>query len=170
MRLDTRGEYPPNWPAIAEATKDAAGWRCVRCRHPFYPPRDARPSLRASAGAMACDAICDPQRCPMRIRFRRDGAASAAGLCLTVHHLDGDKANCRWWNLLATCNACHLSVQARVIPERPWLLEHSPWFLPFVCGFYAWYYEGIEITRDQAERESARWLIIGQPWREEASA
>lgn len=33
MRRST-GEYPPDWPEIAQATKDAAGWCCVRCGHP----------------------------------------------------------------------------------------------------------------------------------------
>ena len=27
-------EYPDDWPAIAKAVKDAAGWKCVRCGHP----------------------------------------------------------------------------------------------------------------------------------------
>jgi len=26
-------DYPPNWQEIAQAVKDAAGWRCVRCGH-----------------------------------------------------------------------------------------------------------------------------------------
>jgi len=28
------GEYPADWPEIAEAVKDAAGWMCIRCGHP----------------------------------------------------------------------------------------------------------------------------------------
>ncbi len=27
-------EYPPDWPAIASAVKNAAGWECIRCGHP----------------------------------------------------------------------------------------------------------------------------------------
>ncbi|GAH88897.1 unnamed protein product, partial [marine sediment metagenome] len=27
---------------------------------------------------------------------------------LTVHHLDGNKANCEDWNLAALCQRCHL--------------------------------------------------------------
>ena len=61
----------------------------------------------------------------------------AAGYCLTVHHLDGDKANCRWHNLAALCQRCHLSIQAKVIMERPWMWEHSEWFKPYVAGYYA---------------------------------
>lgn len=29
--------YPPNWAQIAEAVKDAAGWKCVRCGHEHDP-------------------------------------------------------------------------------------------------------------------------------------
>lgn len=28
------GEYPDNWAEIALKTKEAAGWKCVRCGHP----------------------------------------------------------------------------------------------------------------------------------------
>ena len=30
-------EYPPDWPTIAQATKDAAEWRCIRCGHRHDP-------------------------------------------------------------------------------------------------------------------------------------
>lgn len=59
------------------------------------------------------------------------------GFCLTVHHLDGDKSNCRWYNLPPLCQRCHLTIQARVIMHRPWLYEHSEWFKPYVAGYYA---------------------------------
>jgi len=29
------GIYPHDWPAIAAATKEVAGWRCIRCGHPL---------------------------------------------------------------------------------------------------------------------------------------
>ena len=38
----------------------------------------------------------------------------ASGHLLTVHHLDGDKANCAEWNLAALCQRCHLKIQGRV--------------------------------------------------------
>jgi hypothetical protein len=37
---------------------------------------------------------------------------------LTVHHLDGDKANCTNANLVALCQRCHLHIQARYIPGQ----------------------------------------------------
>jgi hypothetical protein len=61
----------------------------------------------------------------------------ASGHLLTVHHLDMNPSNCAWWNLLALCQKCHLRIQAKVIIERPWLLDHSDWFKPYVAGFYA---------------------------------
>jgi hypothetical protein len=85
---------------------------------------------------------------------------------LTVHHLDGDKSNNVWWNLIALCQRCHLSVQARVIPERAWLWEHSRWFVPYVCGYYA-ARSGVTITREEADATPDRWLAMGQPWRYE---
>lgn len=87
----------------------------------------------------------------------------AGGYCLTVHHSDGDKSNNAWWNLLALCQRCHLSIQARVIPERPYLFEHSTWFKPYVAGFYAQYYGGESITRAEAEAHLDRYLALGQP-------
>lgn len=56
---------------------------------------------------------------------------------LTVHHLDGDKANVRWWNLAALCQRCHLEIQSRVVMERVYPHEHSEWFKPYVSGYYA---------------------------------
>jgi 5-methylcytosine-specific restriction endonuclease McrA len=42
----------------------------------------------------------------------------AAGRCLTVHHLDGDKSNCVHENLVALCQVCHLHIQARFYPGQ----------------------------------------------------
>lgn len=86
------------------------------------------------------------------------------GYVLTVHHLDGHKANDAWWNLLALCQRCHLHIQAKVVPETPYLFAHSDWFRPYVCGFYAHYYGGVSITREQADASPDTWLAMGQPW------
>lgn len=56
---------------------------------------------------------------------------------LTVHHLDGDKGNCEWWNLAALCQRCHLRIQAKVVMNRIWMFDHSEWFRPYVAGYYA---------------------------------
>lgn len=69
---------------------------------------------------------------------------------LTVHHLNGAKDDCRWWNLLALCQRCHLSIQGRVNPDRPWVMaEHTPWFRPYVAAFYAAKYLGVDLTREE---------------------
>ena len=72
-----------------------------------------------------------------------------SGHCLTVHHLTGDKSDCRWFNLACLCQRCHLQIQHKVVMERIWLLEHSEWFKPFLGGWAAWYYLGLELTREQ---------------------
>lgn len=40
------------------------------------------------------------------------------GYVLTVHHLDGDPANCACENLVALCQRCHLSIQASYKPGQ----------------------------------------------------
>lgn len=83
-------------------------------------------------------------------RCVRCDSPSVPGRILTTHHLDGDKSNDEWWNLLPLCQVCHLKIQAKVDPHQPWMFEHSEWFKPFVAGFYAWKYEGRKITREEA--------------------
>lgn len=92
-----RGAYPFNWMDIAQAVKDDACGRCVRCGHAHAP---------------------------------------MLGRTLTVHHFDGDKSNCERWNLMALCQACHLSVQARVDPEVPLMFDPAKWAMPYIAGFY----------------------------------
>ena len=76
----------------------------------------------------------------------------AAGYCLTVHHLDLNKSNCQWWNLVALCQRCHLSIQARVVMERFWMFEHSDWFKPYAAGYYA-NVMGLSTDRDFVEEQ-----------------
>jgi hypothetical protein len=98
MKRKSTGVYPDNWPDIARAIKNQAGWKCVRCQH-----------------------IHEPE----------------TGYTLTVHHLDMNPANCEWWNIPALCQRCHLQIQAKVVMERRWMLEHSEWFKPYAAGYYA---------------------------------
>lgn len=81
----------------------------------------------------------------------RCASPSVPGKILTTHHFDGDKSNDAWWNLLALCQVCHLKIQGRVDPEIPFFLEHSDWLKPYVAGFYAWKYEGKQITMEEAK-------------------
>lgn len=60
------------------------------------------------------------------------------GYCLTVHHLDGNKANCEDWNLAALCQRCHLRIQGRVKMDQLFFEEFLPvseWFKPHLEGF-----------------------------------
>lgn len=116
------GDYPDDWPEIAQRTKEEAGWKCVRCTHDHEPK---------------------------------------AGYTLTCHHLDGNKANCAWWNIPALCQRCHLSIQSRVIMERPWFLPHSEWFKPFVAGYYA-SLNGLPTDKEYVLAHMDELLAIGQ--------
>jgi hypothetical protein len=67
---------------------------------------------------------------------------TGTGYVLTVHHLDGDRSHSDpeeyWWNLLALCQKCHLSIQGRLILIREWLFPHSAWFQPYYDGYVKW--------------------------------
>jgi len=64
----------------------------------------------------------------------RHRSSVAAGTVLTVHHLTMEKANLSPWNLMAACQRCHLSVQARVDFDQPYLGAHKQWMAPFVMA------------------------------------
>lgn len=110
-----RGEYPADWQQISYHVKVAADWRCVRCGHPTDPPGHLWP----------CDAHC-----------RHEMAGPRKQRMLTVHHLDGNKANCEWWNLAALCQVCHLFVQGVYLPGQvvAMFLIVEPWLAPFELG------------------------------------
>lgn len=154
------GEYVKDRKAVHNAVREAAGNRCVRCGHPqgdklgehdycvtdhgfrkFYPNRALVP-------------------CTEHCTHPRDGKLRI----LTVHHLTGRKDDNRWWNLLALCQVCHLQVQGKVIPEQTYMHPHTPWFVPYACGFYAAMYGNLDITREQADADPHRYLAMGQPW------
>ena len=80
---------------------------------------------------------------------------------LTVHHLDGDKANCAWWNLVALCQRCHLHIQAKVVMARVWMWDHSPWFVPYVAGYYAAQH-GLPTERAWVEQHADQLIALGQ--------
>jgi 5-methylcytosine-specific restriction endonuclease McrA len=59
-----------------------------------------------------------------------------AGFMLTVHHLSMNKSENAWHNIPALCQKCHLVVQAKVIMERNWMFDHTPWFRPYAAAYY----------------------------------
>lgn len=169
--LPITGEYPADWQAISDATRAAAGHRCIRCGHPFkkgehgkgeWSPCDHRCTHQGPV------ALIQPEGPPLAVDCPRTAGnlvcsgypVFAAWRVATVHHFDGKKDNCVWWNLLALCQRCHLKTQARVNPEVPYILEHSEWLKPYVAGFYAFKYEGRQITREEAVADLTRLLDL----------
>ena len=181
MRLYGAGElgpdgYPTEWHAtIKHAVRAAAGNRCVRCGHPY---------VKGAGRWSRCDEQCTHGQ-PARIvgddsgaqvgvwtnvgsliavdrDEGRERAVEAEWRILTVHHLDGDKANCRWFNLMAACQRCHLEIQGKVRMDRPWPWEHSPWMRPYVAGYYALRYLGEEISRLEVDSRLDELLALGR--------
>ncbi len=177
--------YPPEWhAAIKWEVREDAGHRCVRCGHPFV--------VGESRGEWSpCDERCT-HRGPVRLSYTADDGshveghehelATDAGVVvgygklvearyrvLTVHHIDGVKANCRWWNLAALCQRCHLQIQGKVRMERTWPWEHSEWFKPYVAGFYAFTYLGEDLDRETTLARLDELLALEQMTAEDAS-
>lgn len=91
-----------------------------------------------------------------------NSSVQAAWRILTVHHLNGVKHDCRWWNLTALCQRCHLEIQGKVTMERVFPLEHSEWFKPYAAGWYAFIYLGEDLTREQAVERQDELLALEQ--------
>lgn len=164
------------WAPIKDVIRAQAGYRCVRCEHPYHS------GAHGNGEWSECDDRCEHGG-PFRIRHEiddhwseYDGGGEAQTLrggdpplmvearwrILTVHHLDGDKRNCRWWNLAALCQRCHLTIQGRVVMARVWPWEHSDWFKLYVAGFYAFSYLGEELTRDETAARLDELLALEQ--------
>lgn len=159
--------YPVAWhmgdPAIKDLVREQAAHRCVRCGHPYtagageWSPCDRRCSHRGPARLLYEDESGE------RVDVEHELATEAAVVIgygkavlarwriLTVHHLNGDKADCRWWNLATLCQRCHLTIQGRVQLERVWPWEHSEWFKPYAAGWYAWAYLGEDLAREDVD-------------------
>lgn len=125
-------------PPIKDLVRERAGHRCVRCGHPYRKGLGDR-------GWSPCDSHCTHKLDTDGIF---DDVPWSRWRILTVHHLNGVKADCRWWNLVALCQRCHLSIQGRVVMERAFILEHSEWFKPYAAGWYAAKYLEEEWTRE----------------------
>ncbi len=79
---------------------------------------------------------------------------------LTIHHLNLRKDDSAWFNLAPLCQACHLSIQGRVVLDRPWIFEHSEWFRPYVAGHYARKYLGVDLSREEVETRMDELLAL----------
>lgn len=87
------------------------------------------PNWKEIAAAVK-DAAC---WCCVRCNHPHD---TASGHMLGVHHFDGNREHNQRWNLMALCQRCHLSVQARVDPETPLLFQPATWAMPYIAGYY----------------------------------
>lgn len=150
----------PQRPAIKDHVCELAGHRCERCGHPYMK------GANGSGEWSPCDERCIHEG-PIRYRFTGqhwneevrfaagwreslNGAAiEARWRILTVHHLNGVKHDCRWWNLAALCQRCHLTIQGRVLMERVYPFEHSEWFKPHAAGWYAASYLDLDLSREE---------------------
>lgn len=156
--------YPPQWhESIKHAVRDQAGHRCVRCSHPYRRGGEWSPcDEQCTHSTSHCRIRPTPVGWPMtprdilladREQFRHEPRyeVDARWRILTVHHLDGNKANCRWWNLAALCQRCHLTIQDRVDMCRIYPWPHSDWFRPYAAGYCAWVYLGEKLSREETE-------------------
>jgi hypothetical protein len=160
-KIHIQGEYPADWPHIADRVRESVGHRCIRCGHRYktgehgkgeWTPCDEHCTHGGPVGKLLADGsvLEGPLDVVSDTELSGFGVVVAQWRILTVHHLDGNKANCEWWNLLSLCQRCHLQIQTRLNPQLPYFLEHSEWFKPYVAGFYAHKYENRNITREEA--------------------
>lgn len=168
----------PERPSIKKYVRELAGFRCERCGHPYPPgtnescprgewtPCDEQCTHGGPWGWHRADGTFEPVQAthtPEAIavvgwlietgRIERHASESAVILAqwriLTTHHLNGVKHDCRWWNLAALCQRCHLTIQGKVVMHREWNREHSEWFKPHAAGFYAAELLGEDLTREE---------------------
>jgi hypothetical protein len=166
---------------IKHLVREQADHRCVRCHHPYrngehgngewsacdescahggpvqlrhdgfrpqFIPADSRTFNAGRQLVYDRDTTCID---PATGRVLPPLVVVAQWRILTVHHLDGDKANCRWWNLAALCQRCHLTIQGRVQLHRVWPWEHSDWFKPYAAGWYARSYLAEDLDREEVD-------------------
>jgi hypothetical protein len=154
-------------PAIKDVIREEAQNRCERCWHPY---------VKGQGEWSLCDESC---RHGGEVRFYYppgglppnegpEGLVEARYRILTVHHLDEDKGNCRWWNLVALCQRCHLLMQRKVVMDRPWHYEHSEWFKPYAAAFYAFKYLGEDLPREDVMARMPELLALEYQGTQEA--
>lgn len=85
IRPSERAKYPKNWKAISDAVKTEQGWQCVGS--------DAYPDCRARHG--------------------HPHPETGSKVVLTTAHRDHDVLNMSRSNLVAWCQRCHLTHDAK---------------------------------------------------------
>jgi len=153
---------------IKDMIRERDGHRCLRCRHPYtkgegeWSRCDDQCRHGGPVQLLSTEGWVDVRPTPSAwgASVHAAGSGRAQWRILTVHHLNGVKYDCRWWNLVSLCQRCHLTIQGKVIMDRPWSKPHSEWFRPFVAGFYAWKYLDEEISREEAVERMDQLLAL----------
>ena len=144
--------------AIKDLIREEAHHRCERCLHPYAKGEgewslcDERCRHAGPVQLMTTEGWVDAHPADGRAwgaAVHAAGQGRARYRILTVHHLDEDKANCRWWNLVSLCQRCHLRMQRQVVMDTPWHFEHTEWFKPYAAAFYAFKYLNEDLTRSE---------------------
>ncbi len=143
------GQYPPDWKQRSNLACEQAGHRCIRCQHPYVK------GTHGKGEWTPCDHLCRHGN-----KTWVDGKWMAHWRILTVHHFDGQKDDCEWYNLLPLCQRCHLQIQGKVDPNIPYFFEHSDWLKPFVAGWYAKKYLGENLTREEVAARMPELLAL----------
>lgn len=86
IKPERRKLYPKDWPEISRRVRDRAGWRCEGS--PAYP------YCRAANG--------------------KPHPETGSVVLLTVGHLDHNPTNNEMGNLMAWCQRCHLTYDAKM--------------------------------------------------------
>jgi 5-methylcytosine-specific restriction endonuclease McrA len=152
------GVAGPPWVGVKDVIRHENDDRCVRCLHPYvkggkWSPCDERCQHGGPSRRWPDDGLGwvegNPTADVLRSIVSAGVPVEARWRILTVHHLNGNKADLRWWNLTPLCQRCHLRVQGKVQMARVWPWEHSTWFEPYVAAYYALVYLGEELTREE---------------------
>lgn len=121
---------------------------CGKWAHFPYRPY---PCVKHQEGVKACRffMVAYPPQWPIAAWFVKENAGWRCERCgvphgdvpnvLTVHHLDGNKWNLEWWNLVALCQRCHLRIQAKVdFYQDSFSGVHSEWMARHVEAYNQW--------------------------------
>lgn len=108
IRPENRARYPKDWPSIALAAKERAGWRCQGS--PAFP--DCR-APHAGIGYRDEDGewvhVTDGDRQALAdAQFMFGDVVKLIRIVLTVGHFDHTPENCDPSNLFVWCQRCHL--------------------------------------------------------------